>query len=75
MENADYTAAANVLAERIAALIPGHPEIMDMDSPFDLFKLDGFECGDLEPSAMQAAWALAKAKKMATNSPEVENEK
>lgn len=52
MKNADYTAVGNILAERIAALIPDNPEIMEMESPFDLFKIDGFECDDLEPSAM-----------------------
>ena len=57
-----YGATADALTERIIALIPEHPEILELKSAFGLFDIDGFKCDDLEPSYMQAAWALAKAK-------------
>ena len=57
-----YEGTANELVNRIAALIPEHPEIMGMDSAWDLFKVDGFKCDDLMPSMFQASWALEQAK-------------
>lgn len=57
----DYQSTTEALVKRISVLIPAHPEIMDME-PFDLFKVDGFDCSDLQPSLAQASWALAKAK-------------
>ena len=58
----EYGGIANALRDRIAALIPEHPEIMEMDSPWDLFDIEGFDCKDLAPSLYQAAWALANAR-------------
>ena len=58
----NYESTANILVERIKALIPNHPEILEMDSAWDLFKISEFQCGDLEPTMAQAQWALAKAK-------------
>jgi len=60
--NGTYGATADELCCRIFALIPKHPEVLEMKSAFDLFKIDDFDCSDLEPSFMQAACALAKAK-------------
>lgn len=57
-----YESTAQELKRRITALIPSHPEILDLDSPWGLFKIDGFDCGDLEPSLAQASVALAHAK-------------
>jgi len=57
-----YVDTANTLRDRIVDLIKTHPEIMDMDSPWDLFRLDDFNCKDLAPSLAQAGWALAAAK-------------
>ncbi len=57
-----YASRAETLSQRIFELIPDHQEILTLDSPFDLFKVDGFQCGDLEPSLAQAAAALAKAR-------------
>jgi hypothetical protein len=57
-----YTNAANELVGRILKLIPAHPEILIMDGAWDLFKVEGFKCDDLEPTLAQANWALAKAK-------------
>lgn len=67
MNNAAYASVADQLVERIKALIPDHPEIMDMTSPWDLFKVDGFDCNDLSPSMFQAGWALNKAQQGMTD--------
>jgi hypothetical protein len=56
-----YAATADVLVERITALIPEHPEILTMNSAWDLFKVEGFNCNDIGPSLFQASWALKKA--------------
>ena len=58
----EYEQATNVLADRIAALIPKHPEILEMTDPFDLFDVEGFSCSDLDPSLGQASAALSAAK-------------
>ena len=57
-----YETTADELTKRILALIPEHPEIMTIESPFDLFTVDGFDCRDLEPSLAQASCALGKAR-------------
>ena len=57
-----YEATANALVERIAALIPEHPEILALEDPWGLFKVPGFRCDDLQPTLAQAAAALAVAK-------------
>ena len=59
--NEEYSNTANELVRRIQALIPEHPEILELDSPWDLFKIKGFTCNDLNPSLFQAQWALEKA--------------
>ena len=59
-----YEQTGNELAKRVKALIPAHPEILEMESPWDLFSVDGFKCDDLQPSLAQAGWALARAKQM-----------
>ncbi len=58
-----YETVANALEDRIFQLIPEHPEIMEIESAWDLFKIEGFNCNDLGPSAAQAGWALAHAKR------------
>ena len=58
MLSAGYEAAGNELRDRILALIPTHPEILEMDDCFKLFKVDGFKCDDLQPSLAQAGWAM-----------------
>ena len=58
---AGYTSTADELVNRISALIPSHPEILKIENPFDLFKVEGFKCDDLQPSLDQASWALSKA--------------
>ena len=57
----DYERTGNTLVDRIVALIPEHPEILDLDSPWDLFKC-GLKCNDLQPTLAQASAALGKAK-------------
>jgi len=64
-----YAATADALVERIKALIPAHPEILRMDSPWDLFAVPGFDCGDLRPSFMQATWALRAAQQAHESAP------
>ena len=59
-----YAETADILVDRIRALIPDHPEIMDLESAWDLFKVDGLNCSDLGPSAFQASWALRKAQQL-----------
>lgn len=56
-----YTACADELTKRIAALIPTHPEILTMESPWDLMKISEFKYNDLQPTFFQAAFALKKA--------------
>jgi hypothetical protein len=63
MNREGYCSVLNKLVERIEALIPEHPEILELRNPFDLFKVPGFYCSDLEPSLMQASAALVEAKK------------
>ena len=59
--NGGYEDRAQELKRRILALIPNHPEILEIDSAWGLFKVDGFKCDDLEPSYAQAMFALAMA--------------
>lgn len=58
----EYTSIADVLVERISALIPDHPEILTLEDAWGLFKVPGFKCDDLAPSLFQATRALSKAK-------------
>jgi hypothetical protein len=65
MDRNPGTAHARVsaaLRDRIDALIPAHPEILTMQSPWDLFAVDGFRCDDLDPTWSQARAALDAAK-------------
>lgn len=59
---AAYTSCAEKLRDRIVALIPAHPEILELNDAWDLFKIEGFKCDDLGPSLAQADWALSAAK-------------
>ena len=61
---AQYASTADQLVDRIVALIPEHPEILDMTDPWSLLKVEDFKCGDLGPSFFQASWALVRAKKV-----------
>ena len=57
--NEPYAWAADQLTARIVAL---GPLILTLTSPWQLFKIPGFQCcTDLEPTFAQATWALAKA--------------
>lgn len=57
----NYESTANELANRILALLPDHPELRTSTDPWQLFKVPGFKCDDLQPSLAQAAWALGEA--------------
>lgn len=54
-----YESTADALTERIVAL---GPQVLTIDDPWALFKVPGFELGDLQPSFAQANFALQKAK-------------
>jgi len=56
-----YAHIADKLTRRVLDLIPTHPEILTMQSPFELFKIKEFKCDDLAPSLNQAGWALSQA--------------
>ena len=56
-----YESTADELVKRIAKLIPANPHILKMETPWELFKVNGFKCDDLAPSMFQAGWALRKA--------------
>lgn len=56
-----YEETAATLKSRILALIPDHPEILEIESAWRLFDVPGFSCNDLGPSLYQAQWALAAA--------------
>jgi hypothetical protein len=60
-DRAAYGDTIVTLRARILALIPEHPEIMDMEDPWRLFKVPGFRSDDLGPSLAQASGALASA--------------
>lgn len=60
----EYVGIANELQDRILALIPDHPNIMQLKDPWGLFKIPEFRCNDLGPSFSQASWALASAQKI-----------
>ncbi len=57
-----YETVAQELKRRILALIPDHPEILEMTDAWDLFKIPGFNCSDLDPSLAQADAAFVHAK-------------
>ena len=70
MDATSYSATADILVGRIVDLIPRNPHIMEMDSPWDLFKVKGFKCDDIGPSLFQASCSLAKAKQVYRQSTE-----
>lgn len=53
---------AQPMVDRILALIPMHPEILEFSSPFRLFDIPEFSCSDLNPTLAQAWNALVTAK-------------
>ena len=63
MTNEEYERTANVLVERIEKLVPGHPEILQMEDPFALFTIAEFDCADLAPSLAQGMEALREVKR------------
>ena len=65
MNEAAYTATADELTQRIIALFPTHPELLESRErdPWTLFDA-GLKCDDLQPSLFQANWALAKAREL-----------
>lgn len=64
-----YRFTADLLTQRILALIPEHPEILTLTDAWQLFKVPGFECADLQPSMAQADAALIIAKAIHAKAP------
>lgn len=65
LESSDcYAKTVDELTNRIVALIAENPHILTMESAWDLFKVDGFDCKDIGPSLAQAQWALNNAKRI-----------
>lgn len=60
LENA-YSNSANEAARRILAYSANHPEVFEVDSPFDLLKCEGLDLSDLGLTRFQAGWALNRA--------------
>jgi hypothetical protein len=56
---ANYEATAQTLVARIEALVSTNPEILTMESAWDLFSIPAFSVGDLNPSYAQASAALS----------------
>ena len=56
-----YHADINELTKRVLMLIPTHPEILAMTSPFEMLDIAEFEYKDLEPSTIQLSHAIGKA--------------
>lgn len=56
----NYEQTYSELERRIDALVPEHPEVLDLKEAFDLFKVPGFKCDDLQPSLCQAMLALQR---------------
>jgi len=59
----NYESVGQQLVTRIMALVPEHPEILQLDSAWGLFKIPGFKCDDLQPSFGQASAALGIAQR------------
>lgn len=57
-----YEATADALVKRILSTFEQHPEAANLTSAWDLFKVPGFDCSDIGPSAAQAGWAFGRAK-------------
>ena len=58
-----YVATADTLVERILPTFRQHPEAALLTSAWDLFSVPGFKCDDIGPSAAQAGWAFAEARR------------
>lgn len=62
-EGMEYERRANKLVERIVESMKAHPEARTVTSVWELFKVPGFKCDDLQPSLAQAEAALSVAKR------------
>jgi len=59
----DYESTGHDLRDRIVALIPDNPIILEaVFSPWDLSSIKGFYCEDIGPTLAQAGWALKAAR-------------
>lgn len=62
-----YASTIEALTHRIVAL---GPQVLTLTDAWQLFKVPGFECRDLQPSMAQADIALATAKAILQPRPE-----
>lgn len=53
-----YDGVVGALADQIRALVPVQPQILQLEDPWGLFRVPGFNCEELNPSLEQATWAL-----------------
>lgn len=49
------------IIDRILALIPTNPQILEMDTPFELCNIPEFKISDLQPAYHHVATALKEA--------------
>ena len=54
----DYKAACETIRDRIVALIPDHPEILEFTAAEQLHAIPGFDVSDLAPSGAMVQAAL-----------------
>ena len=60
--NAHYERAIEEFKNMIVAAIPNNMRILRMESPWDLFDIEGLKCDNLGLSLYQAQLALYRAK-------------
>jgi hypothetical protein len=61
-----YESTGQELVKRIKALIPNNTHILTMTECWDLFKVPGFKCDDLDVTMAMADAALSIAKRQYT---------
>lgn len=62
-----YVQVYEELVQRILKLIPTNPKLLTLSNPHALFQL--VDCTDLQPSLLQASWALQQAQRLAKDKP------
>lgn len=53
-----YDGVVGALADQIRALLPLQPQVLQLEDPWGLFRVPGFNCEAFNPSLEQATWAL-----------------
>ena len=52
------------LTKRILGLMEREPRVVEISDPWELFKVPGFKCDDLEPTVAEASAALGEAREL-----------